>query len=84
VSGETILVVDDDNSVRRVVQMQLSEAGYDVVLAGSGGEALRILLEHRPKLLITDLRMPDLDGLELLRRIRHNRDRGAGDAPWRI
>jgi two-component system NtrC family response regulator len=69
VSGETILVVDDDNSVRRVVQMQLSEAGYDVVLAGSGGEALRILLEHRPKLLITDLRMPDLDGLELLRRI---------------
>ncbi len=68
-SGETILVVDDDNSVRRVVQMQLSEAGYDVVLAGSGGEALRILLEHRPKLLITDLRMPDLDGLELLRRI---------------
>jgi two-component system NtrC family response regulator len=49
--------------------MQLSEAGYDVVLAGSGGEALRILLEHRPKLLITDLRMPDLDGLELLRRI---------------
>jgi DNA-binding NtrC family response regulator len=55
--------------VRRVVQMQLSEAGYAVALAGSGGEALRILLEHRPKLLITDLRMPDLDGLELLRRI---------------
>lgn len=68
-SGESILVVDDDNSVRRVVQMQLSEAGYDVALAGSGGEALRMLLEHRPKLLITDLRMPDLDGLELLRRI---------------
>jgi DNA-binding NtrC family response regulator len=69
VPGESILVVDDDNSVRRVVQMQLSEAGYAVALAGSGGEALRILLEHRPKLLITDLRMPDLDGLELLRRI---------------
>src|SRR4029077_17904336 len=53
----------------RVVQMQLSEAGYEVALAGSGGEALRMLLEHRPKLLITDLRMPDLDGLGLLRRI---------------
>ncbi len=68
-SGESILVVDDDNSVRRVMQMQLSEAGYEVSLAGSGGEALRTLREHRPKLLITDLRMPDLDGLELLRRI---------------
>jgi len=67
--GESILVVDDDDSVRRVMQMQLSEAGYDVRLAGSGGEALRTLLEHPPKLLITDLRMPDLDGLEFLRRI---------------
>jgi two-component system NtrC family response regulator len=68
-AGESILVVDDDNSVRRVVQMQLSEAGYEVALAGGGGEALRMLLERRPKLQITDLRMPDLDGLGLLRRI---------------
>ncbi len=67
--GESILIVDDDASVRRVVQMQLAEAGYDVQLASSGNEALRMLLEKRPKLLITDLRMPDLDGLELLRRI---------------
>jgi two-component system NtrC family response regulator len=67
--GETILVVDDDASVRRVVEMQLAEAGYDVALAASGDEALRKLLEQRPKLLITDLRMPGLDGLALLRRI---------------
>jgi DNA-binding NtrC family response regulator len=67
--GESILVVDDDASVRRVVQMQLAEAGYEVQLATGGNEALRMLLEQRPKLLITDLRMPDLDGIELLRRI---------------
>ncbi len=67
--GESILVVDDDNSVRRVMQMQLSEAGYEVRLAASGGEAHQLLLDHRPKLVITDLRMPDLDGIELLRRI---------------
>jgi Response regulator containing CheY-like receiver, AAA-type ATPase, and DNA-binding domains len=66
---DNILVVDDDSSVRRVVQMQLSEAGYGVELAATGGEALRILGEKHPKLVITDLRMPDLDGIELLRRI---------------
>lgn len=67
--NDVILVVDDDSSVRRVMQMQLTEAGYDVRLAAAGGEALRILVELRPKLVITDLRMPDLDGIELLRRI---------------
>ncbi len=66
---DAILVVDDDSSVRRVIQMQLSEAGYGVELAATGGEALRILAESHPKLVITDLRMPDLDGIELLRRI---------------
>ncbi len=66
---DTILVVDDDSSVRRVIQMQLSEAGYGVELAATGGDALRILGETHPKLVITDLRMPDLDGIELLRRI---------------
>ena len=67
--ANTILMVDDDSSVRRVMQMQLSEAGYRVQLAASGEEAHRMLLEHRPKLVITDLRMPDLDGIELMRRI---------------
>jgi DNA-binding NtrC family response regulator len=67
--SESILIVDDDASVRRVLQMQLAEAGYDVQLASSGNEALSKLLEQHPKLLITDLRMPDLDGIELLRHI---------------
>lgn len=66
---DSILVVDDDSSVRRVIQMQLSEASYRVELAATGGEALRILGETHPKLVITDLRMPDIDGIELLRRI---------------
>jgi two-component system NtrC family response regulator len=67
--SDCILIVDDDSSVRRVMQMQLSEAGYEAQLAASGGEALHILVESHPKLVITDLRMPDLDGIELLRRI---------------
>ena len=66
---ESILIVDDDSSVRRVLQMQLTEAGYNVKQAASGNEALQLALDTHPKLVITDLRMPDLDGIELLRRI---------------
>ncbi len=71
-AGNAILMVDDDSSVRRVMQMQLSEAGYEVQLASNGEEAHRMLVEHRHKLVITDLRMPDLDGIELMRRIAND------------
>ncbi len=65
-----ILVVDDDSSLRRIVKMQLEEAGYSVALAANGDEALQILDERHPKLVITDLRMPGRDGMALLRHIR--------------
>jgi DNA-binding NtrC family response regulator len=65
-----IVVVDDDSSVRRVLKMQLEEAGYDVALAADGEEAQAVIDETRPKLVITDLRMPCADGLDLLRHIR--------------
>jgi two-component system NtrC family response regulator len=63
-----ILVVDDDSSLRRVMKMQLEEAGYDVSLASDGDEAWSMLRVEAPSLIITDLRMPTT-GLELLRRI---------------
>ncbi len=65
-----IVVVDDDLSVRRVMRMQLQEAGYEVALAADGNEARRIIDERRPKLVITDLRMPCAGGLDLLEHIR--------------
>lgn len=65
-----ILVVDDDASLRRVMKMQLEEAGYAVALAANGDEAVSVLQERRPKLVITDLRMPGKDGMDLLRHIR--------------
>ena len=64
-----IVVVDDDSSVRRVLKMQLEEAGYEVALAEDGEEARGIIDERRPKLVITDLRMPCADGMDLLRHI---------------
>jgi DNA-binding NtrC family response regulator len=71
-SRKLVLVVDDDVSVRRVMKMQLEEAGYDVVLAADAEEAGAIIDDRRPKLVITDLRMPGCGGLELLRRIRED------------
>ena len=63
-----ILVVDDDSSLRRVMKMQLEEAGYEVALAPDGDQAFAMLQELQPRLVITDLRMPT-SGMELLRRI---------------
>jgi len=69
-SDESILIVDDDSSVRRVLQMQLSEAGYTVRMASGGAQALQMLDESAPKLVISDLKMPDVDGLALLSHIK--------------
>ena len=66
--SKQILVVDDDSSLRRVMRMQLEEAGYEIALAGDGEEAWKLLSELQPQLVITDMRMPTT-GLELLRRI---------------
>lgn len=64
-SATRILVVDDDSSLRRVMRMQLEEAGYAVTLAGDADEACNILLSEEFHLVITDLRMPT-SGMELL------------------
>jgi two-component system NtrC family response regulator len=63
-----VLVVDDDSSLRRIMKMQLEEAGYAVSVAGDGDEAWKMLQNDPPPLVITDLRMPTT-GLDLLRRI---------------
>ncbi|MCW5965328.1 MAG: sigma-54-dependent Fis family transcriptional regulator [Bryobacterales bacterium] len=65
-----ILLVDDDESLRRVMQIQLEEAGYSVHPAQDAEAALSALDSHEFPLVITDLIMPGLSGLELLRRIR--------------
>ncbi|HOQ44564.1 MAG TPA: sigma-54 dependent transcriptional regulator [Bryobacteraceae bacterium] len=67
---ERILVVDDDDSLRRVTEVRLQQCGYDVLTAASGAEALEVLQKKPAALVITDLKMPGMSGLELLRRIR--------------
>jgi two-component system, NtrC family, response regulator AtoC len=63
-----ILIADDEPNLRRVLAAQLVRDGFDVHTAEDGEEALRILAEHHIDVLITDLRMPKLDGLALLRK----------------
>jgi DNA-binding NtrC family response regulator len=69
-----ILVVDDDASIRETFERHLTRSGYTVHLAGDGQQALALLGEVDPALIITDVRMPGLDGLELLRRVREGVD----------
>jgi two-component system, cell cycle sensor histidine kinase and response regulator CckA len=70
-SGETILLVDDDVDLRSLTQLALEQAGYRVVAAEDGAEALRIAREYPGPihLLVTDLVMPGMDGAELGRQI---------------
>ncbi len=62
-----ILVVDDEANLRRVLSAQLTRDGYEVHLAEDGDSALAYLREHHIDLVVTDLRMPKIDGMELLR-----------------
>ena len=62
-----LLVVEDDALVRDVVQASLTRAGYRVVLASDGAAAIDRLGDQRPDLILTDLFMPNCDGIELLR-----------------
>jgi two-component system KDP operon response regulator KdpE len=69
-SGLRVLVVDDERAIRRYLRAALSAQGIAVVEAASGEEALRYAALERPEVVILDLGLPDLDGLEVTRRMR--------------
>ena len=70
VRKQTLLVIDDQKDFRELVQRTLEREGYDCILAADGVSGLRIAEQHRPDLVILDLSMPDLDGLEVRRCLR--------------
>ena len=70
--GKTILVADDETHILHVVSLKLRNAGYTVVTARDGQEALEMAQLELPDLLITDYHMPQLSGLELCRRLKQD------------
>jgi len=73
-SGETILVVDDEPKIVKTVRAYLEEAGYRVVAAGDGRAALAAFRNERPTMVILDLGLPGVDGLDVARAIRKESD----------
>ena len=67
---KTILLADDDDNLRRVLEFQLSEAGYKILTAADGAEAFEVFTNNDFDCVVTDLRMPKLSGLELLEKIK--------------
>lgn len=65
---KTILVVDDEVHIRRVIELKLKTAGYNVITACNGAEGLQRIHDDRPDVVITDITMPIMDGQELCER----------------
>jgi two-component system, OmpR family, alkaline phosphatase synthesis response regulator PhoP len=72
--NKRILAVDDEESIRRILEVNLVQAGYTVETAESGSHALTLLLKNDYDLLISDVMMPEMDGLELVEHIRQSPD----------
>jgi two-component system KDP operon response regulator KdpE len=68
--GLRILVVDDERAIRRFLRASLSTHGHTILEAGTGDEALAVAVEQRPDIIFLDLGLPDMDGIEVTRRLR--------------
>ena len=66
----TILVVDDERPIRDLISTVLQSAGHRVIVANHGREALRICAAEKPALIVSDVMMPVMDGIELCRRVK--------------
>jgi CheY-like chemotaxis protein len=65
----TVLIVDDEVNLRTLCSIELAEEGYEVLLAADGKEAMEILEHHTPDVIVMDIRMPEMDGIETLGRM---------------
>jgi len=68
--AEKILVADDEQEIRNLLDHFLKGQGYEVILASDGNEALRLASEKNPQVIILDIKMPGLDGLEVCKRLK--------------
>ena len=66
----SIVLIDDEADIREVMSLALADAGYEVRTAADGEAGLRLCLETAPQIVITDIRMPGMDGLQVLERVK--------------
>ena len=69
-SGPRVLVIDDERSIRRFLRASLSAHGYEIFEAATGQEGIQSVAVHRPDLIILDLGLPDIEGLDVTRQLR--------------
>ncbi len=69
-----ILVVDDEENIRLLLKYNLETSGYHVILGRNGGEALDLAMREKPNLILLDLMLPDLDGMEVCRRLKNENE----------
>jgi two-component system cell cycle response regulator DivK len=74
----TILVVEDSSDTRAIIRLELERWGYRVIEAANGREAIEVVKEFRPDLILMDLNMPEVDGLSAAQAIRQYDERCAG------
>ena len=67
-----VLIIDDSNTIRRSAEMFLRQAGYDVILAEDGFDALSKISDHQPRVIFVDVMMPRLDGYQTCALIKQN------------
>ena len=67
---DKVLIVEDEQSISNFISMVLNATGYDTIIVGSGEEALTMIASHCPDLIVLDLGLPDMDGMEVLKSVR--------------